>query len=243
MAVPDSVAIATDAALLEAMTTALPESESVEVGAGAWDALKSSDAARFTAAVIGPGMGTGAGAGELVDGFLREFRGPLVIDADGLNVLALAPERLRRLSERSTRGHGPAILTPHPGEMARLMGISTAEVQQDRLGACRTFARAHNVTVVLKGAATVVSDGERVGFNTSGNAGMASPGMGDVLAGVSASFACRIDSAFTAASLAAYVHGLSADLLAMRTRGPGFLASEVADAIPGALAALGTTLD
>jgi NAD(P)H-hydrate epimerase len=243
MAVPRAVADPTDAALAEAMTLPLADTPSAEIAEQVCDEL-GGELERFTSLVIGPGMGTGRGAARLLDACLREFRGPIVVDADGLNVLAEERERLsERLESRRARGHGPVILTPHPGEMSRLLGTSSGEVQHDRLAACRTFTAKHAATLVLKGAATIVSDGERTGFNTSGNAGMASPGMGDVLSGITAAFAARLESPFVAASLAVYVHGLAADMLAARTRGPGFLASEVADALPSAVAALGTTID
>jgi NAD(P)H-hydrate epimerase len=186
-------------------------------------------------------MGTGAGAAELVLAVLREFAGPVVLDADALNVLAARRDELGRVfAERRARGHRPVTLTPHPGEMGRLHAASSADVQRDRLDAVRRLAAFDGVTAVLKGAATLVATGARLGFNTSGNPGMASPGMGDVLSGITAALAARIDDSFAAAALAVYVHGLAADLLAQRTGGAGFLAHEVADALPAAFALLGT---
>jgi NAD(P)H-hydrate epimerase len=243
MAVPTTVADATDAALAEAMTLALPETSVVEIGADAWSVI-AREPGRFTTAVVGPGMGTGEGAATLVEAMLREFQGTLVVDADALNVLAARRDTLAEiLSARRARGHRSVIFTPHPGEMGRLLGVSSADVQHDRVAAARRFRGYQGATLVLKGAGTIVAESERIGFNTSGNAGMASPGMGDVLSGITGALAARIDSPFVAAALAAYLHGLAADMLAMRTQGPGFLAHEVADALPSALAALGTTID
>jgi hydroxyethylthiazole kinase-like uncharacterized protein yjeF len=218
------------------------ETERGEMGEGAFASL-APELNRFTTAVVGPGMGTGPGARALVNGLLQDFTGTLVIDADGLNVLAADRGRLaNELSRRRARSQGAVILTPHPGEMARLMGATATDVQQDRLAAARSFCSTHAATLVLKGAGTIVSDGERTGFNTSGNPGMASPGMGDVLSGITAAFSARIKSSFVAASTAVHVHGLAADLLALRARGPGFLAGEVADNLPAAAAALGSTV-
>ena len=238
MAVPRRLAATIDAALPEAMTLALPESDSGEIGDSAWDDL-SYDVSRYTTAAIGPGIGTGAGASALVGAMVERFAGTLVIDADGLNVLAAERDRLcERLRQRAERRFGAVVLTPHPGEMGRLTGTSSAEVQSNRLETVRAFSATHDAVLVLKGAATLVCDRQRTGFNSSGNPGMASPGMGDVLAGVTAALATRCADPFEAAALAVYVHGLAGDTLAARLRGPGFLAGEVADAVPIALAAL-----
>ena len=242
MAVPQSLVDPTDTALTEAMTFGVAETARGEVGEGAFETL-APELGRFTTAVVGPGMGTGPGAHTLVKGLLRDFAGTLVIDADGLNVLASSRDELAvALSHRRARGQGAVILTPHPGEMGRLAGTSSNDVQQDRLAAVRSFCSKHAATLVLKGAGTIVSDGVRTAFNTSGNPGMASPGMGDVLSGITAAFAARIASSFVAASSAVHVHGLAADLLAVRIRGAGFLAGEVADTVPAATASLGSTV-
>ncbi len=239
MAVPASLAAVTDAALFEAMTISLADDGAGELAVGAWSALVG-PLGSFGAAVIGPGLGTGAGAIELVPRLVEEFPGALVIDADALNVLARLEaghaQDLFRARRRS--GHRPAILTPHPGEMARLLSITAADVQLDRLAACRKLADSLFVTAVLKGAGTLVSSQQRTGFNSSGNPGMATPGMGDVLAGIIAAFAAQVADPFTAAALAVYVHGLAADILADSVGGAGFLASEVADNVPHALGVL-----
>ncbi len=149
-----------------------------------------------------------------------------MIDADGLNCLADATQLLQKAM-------APCVITPHPGEMARLAGISVPEVQSDRIGCARNFARRFGIHVVLKGAATVIAfpDGE-VFINPTGNAGMASGGMGDVLTGIIAGFISQGLSPGSAALAGAYLHGAAADHLA-RTKGPyGFLAEEVMAGIP-----------
>jgi NAD(P)H-hydrate epimerase len=204
MAVPSSLAAATDAALAEAMTVGLADDGSGHIATGAW---QSSDLQpeRFDTAVIGPGMATGEGAVDLVRAFVAGFDGPLVVDADALNTLAgERGEPLRkRLTARRAAGHGAVIMTPHPGEMGRLLGISSSAVQKNRLSACRTLAEQYRVTAVLKGAASLVCEGTRTGFNSSGNAGMASAGMGDVLSGLTATLAAQLDDSYEAAALAA----------------------------------------
>ncbi|RMF20246.1 MAG: NAD(P)H-hydrate dehydratase [Deltaproteobacteria bacterium] len=242
MAVPDIVAAQADTSLVEAMTLALPATSEGELAGSAWRRL-SSQAARFDAAVVGPGMGTGRGAAALALGMIESFGGALVIDADALNVLASDRKTAAAaFAERARAGLGPVIATPHPGEMGRLLGRSSASVQEDRLDAVRRFCSDYAATVVLKGAGSIVSDGRRTGFNTSGNPGMASAGMGDVLAGLVATFAVQRSDPFEAATLATFIHGAAGDLLAERRRAPGFLAGEVADAVPEAVAAIGKTL-
>jgi NAD(P)H-hydrate epimerase len=162
------------------------------------------------------------------------------LDADALNALAEDGKATdAAFEDRRKAGHAGLVLTPHPGEMARMLGSSSAAVQGDRIAAVRSWLRAReNVTLVLKGAATIVGEGDRLAFNTSGNPGMAAAGMGDVLSGITGAFAAITDDPFEAASLAVYVHGAAADAVERDFDGPGFFASEVADAVPEELAAL-----
>ncbi len=242
MAVPECVAAEADTALVEAMTLALPANSDGELATGAWKHL-SDELSRFDAAVIGPGMGTGRGAKALVKGMIESFGGVLVVDADGINVLAAERKHATEaLADRTRSGLGPVVVTPHPGEMGRLLERSSAAVQKDRLDAVRSFSADWKATVVLKGAGTIVSDGRRTGFNTSGNPGMASAGMGDVLAGLTATFGAQRSDPFEAAALATFIHGTAADILARRRGAPGFLAGEVADAVPEAVASVACTL-
>jgi len=175
---------------------------------------------------IGPGIGTGTGAGRLLFGLLAQAGVPLVIDADGLNLLAEDPQALKK-------ARAPVIVTPHPGEMARLLHTTPKRIQQDRVGCARDFAEKFGAHVVLKGAATVIGcpDGT-VYINTTGNPGMASGGMGDVLTGLITGFLAQGHSAEAAAHLGVYLHGRAADHL-FETKGPfGFLATEVMARIP-----------
>ena len=237
MAVPATLAPQVDAALTEAMTMSLADSAG-SAGEGAWRAVEPS-LGDFDAIVAGPGLGTGAGAREIVHGLIENSPRPLVLDADALNIVAQDGHgTARALERRGLRGDfQEAILTPHPGEMARLMGTGTDHVQENRIGACRGLAHRFNACVVLKGAATVVAQDRRLAFNSSGNPGMATAGMGDVLAGTIGSLAARV-AAYEAAAIGVYLHGHAADLLEAGRGGPGFLASEVADALPAATSAL-----
>jgi NAD(P)H-hydrate epimerase len=158
---------------------------------------------------IGPGMGQSAETAKFTIGLLSATNIPTVIDADALNILAANAEQLATLAKGRT-----LVLTPHPGEMARLAGTTVAEVQADRLDTARSFAQRMGVTVVLKGARTLIAhpDG-RVAVNTSGNPGMAKGGSGDVLTGLIAGLLAQYpyDPAH-AVEAAVYLHGLAADL-------------------------------
>ncbi len=163
---------------------------------------------------IGPGLGQSPETIKFTTGFLSATRLPAVIDADALNILAAKPVLLAKLAKGRT-----LVLTPHPGEMARLAGISTAEVQANRLEVARSFACRNGVTLVLKGARTLIAhpDG-RVAVNTSGNPGMAKGGSGDLLTGLVAGLLAQhpADTA-RAVESAVHLHGLAADF-ALRRR-------------------------
>jgi NAD(P)H-hydrate epimerase len=183
------------------------------------------------AIAVGPGIGTAEETAELITRLYREVPKPMLIDADGLNIIA------RDISQL-VKADGPRILTPHPGEMSRLTGLSTKEIQENRLQITQEFAVKHKVHLVLKGAETVISspDGHQA-VNPTGNPGMATAGMGDVLSGIIGGFLAQGLSPWQAACLGVYVHGLAADRLAEEISA-GYLASEVADEVPFAIETL-----
>ena len=177
------------------------------------------------ALVIGPGIGTAEETAQLMHRLYAEIEMPMLVDADGLNILASNPGLLNNAP-------GPRILTPHPGEMARLTGRATRQIQENRLEVTREFALQYKVHVILKGAATLVCDPEgNLAINPTGNPGMASGGMGDVLTGVIGGFLAQGLNPWQASCLGVYSHGLAADRLAAETRA-GYLASEVAHELP-----------
>jgi NAD(P)H-hydrate epimerase len=162
-----------------------------------------------TVLAIGPGLGQAADTVKFVTGLLAATKIPAVIDADALNILAAKPVLLAKLAKNRT-----VVLTPHPGEMARLAGITIAEVQARRLEVARGFAQRFGVTLVLKGARTLIAhpDG-RVAVNTTGNPGMAKGGSGDLLTGLVAGLLAQFPGqAGTAVEAAVYLHGLAADM-------------------------------
>ena len=219
------------ALVLEAMTAPLPDDGSGRLGASALDELTALGRGKSCLA-IGPGLGMSPDTGDLVRALLRSCPAPVVVDADGLNHLAGHLDVLDGLPV-------PAVLTPHPGEMARLMGCTVAEVQHDRIGCARQLAAERGVHVVLKGARTVVArpDG-RLALNPTGNPGMASGGMGDVLTGAIAGLICQGAPPDLAAQAAVFLHGAAADRLAATVGPRGYLAGDVLRELPSAIARL-----
>ncbi len=184
---------------------------------------------------VGPGMGVGRGAEGLVRAALEQDR-PVVLDADGLNNLA-------RVDGWPAARRCGLVLTPHPGEMARLTGGSIRDIQADRRGAATAAAgewargpKGPPLVVVLKGAGTVVTDGHRVFVNATGNPGMATGGSGDVLTGLVAAFIGQGMEPFDAACLGVHVHGLAGDLAAEQRGEASLIASDLIELLPAALA-------
>lgn len=169
---------------------------------------------------LGPGLGQSHELDDLVHWLFTTADVPMVIDADGLNALA-------RMREKPSRHPAPRILTPHPGEFARLLEVDVPTVQQNREELAAGFARQHGIVLLLKGAGTVITDGVRLAVNTTGNGGMATGGTGDVLTGLVASLVAQRMEPFEAAQLAAHLHGLAGDLAAADLSKPGLIASDL----------------
>ena len=179
---------------------------------------------------LGPGLDRSDGLTALVVDLVVTFPGPMVIDADGLNALVGKTEQLRARA-------GPRILTPHPGEFARLLGTDTKAVQARRRDLAAVFASEQQCVVVLKGQGTIVTDGRRVYTNTTGNPGMATGGTGDVLTGVIAAFVGQGLAAFEAAVLGVYLHGLAGDLARDQIGAVSLIATDLIDVLPPAIRA------
>jgi NAD(P)H-hydrate epimerase len=176
---------------------------------------------------IGPGLGRSAEITDVVAALLAQVPIPTVLDADGLNAVAGRNDSLR--------GHAmPLIITPHPGEFARLLGTDTKTVQGQRDDLAATFARDHNLVVVLKGHGTVVTDGRRLYRNTTGNPGMATGGTGDVLTGLLGALLGQGLEPFDAARLGVYVHGLAGDLACKQLGEVSLTAADLLQFLPQA---------
>lgn len=222
-AIPRSLNVILETMLPEVITLPLPEEDGFH-GQRGLEAL-ACFLGQVDVVVVGPGLGRRDGPCQMVRGLLDTWRGPTVVDADALFHL---PSPMAFTS--------PVVLTPHPGEMARLSGLNVDSIEADRRGAATAEAVKRNAVVVLKGVPTVVADPHRCGVNLTGNAGMATGGSGDVLAGVVAGFLAQGAGPFEAALAAAFVHGLSADLVARRMPQASLIPSDLVEALPEALA-------
>jgi ADP-dependent NAD(P)H-hydrate dehydratase / NAD(P)H-hydrate epimerase len=224
---PESVNAVLESLLVEAMTIPLPDQGTGLLPEEAFDAVvRAADAKQALA--LGPGLGTASHTRNLTVRIIREIDLPMVIDADGLNNLVGHVDHLKNRKNAT-------ILTPHPGEMARLTGLSTAEIQLDRLAAARRLAEETRTHVVLKGARTVVAEPDgRAWINPTGNAGMAAGGMGDVLTGAIAGLLAQGCPASQACRAGVYLHGLAGDMLEQETS-RGYLATEVMNMLPRAV--------
>jgi NAD(P)H-hydrate epimerase len=215
------------AKLTEAMTAPLDEADG-DLAATAFAQIVALWQGKQVLA-IGPGLGRSPATVAVVRKVVTECPLPLVLDADALFALADATELLQ------ARPVGTTILTPHPGEMAHLLGISIAEVEADRIATARCFAEKYGVILVLKGARTVISapDGG-IMVNPTGHAGMATGGMGDLLTGIIAALLCQGAPPLAAAAAGVWLHGRSGDRLRPRFGDAGLLARDLLTEIPGA---------
>jgi NAD(P)H-hydrate epimerase len=230
LAVPTALNPILEVKSTEAMTIPVGRPGSRHFQAGALAELLAAAQGKQVVA-LGPGIGTHPSTVFLVHSLMASLCQALVIDADGLNAVAAAPETLLSRRGRVT------VLTPHPGEMARLTGLSIAQVEADRIGCARQFAASHQVHLILKGARSLIAapDGS-IAINGSGNPGMASGGMGDVLTGIVASLVGQGYAPFDACCLGAFLHGFAADLLVERLGTQGMRATDVQEKLPEALA-------
>lgn len=179
---------------------------------------------------LGPGMGVDEERLNMLDQIISSYERPLVIDADGINCLAMRPEIL--LNKK-----GPIILTPHPGEFARLVGKTIGEVQSNRAAYARDLANKYQIILVLKGNETIVAcpGEEHIYINSTGNPGMATAGSGDVLTGIIASLLGQGLEGGEAARFGVFVHGLAGDLVSIEKGEHGLIGGDIVKMIPRAI--------
>jgi len=226
LATPHSLQSIIASRLAEATYLPLPESRQGVISVEAADIIHR-QCPQYDVLLVGCGLGQNPSTVEFGSSLLlKPGLPPLVLDADGLNILARLPDWWRKIPDN-------AVLTPHPGEMSRLCGLSLDEVQSDRPGVARKFAAAWQKTVVLKGAYTVIAapDG-RCRISPFANPGLASAGTGDVLAGVIAGLAAQGLDLFDAASLGVYLHGAVGEKIRNELGDAGMLASDLLPALP-----------
>lgn len=228
IATPSRANAALESKLLEVMTVPMPDTEAGTLAGSGMKELLAFTQAR-TAVALGPGLTTHPETVAVVQALLKEMERPCVIDADGLNALADTLEPLHRCK-------APAIMTPHPGEMARVLGSAPRLVNDDRINAARSFATTHRTMVVLKGARTIVAHPNGlVAICPTGNSGMATAGTGDVLTGMLVSLLAQRLEPWDAARGAVYLHGLAGDLAARDLGEAGMIAGDLLERIPQAI--------
>lgn len=231
-AIPECVAAVVAAGQAELMTEPIPDRD------GHFDARRASAALASLidgkdALIVGPGMGLSDGTKDLIAWLIKQGARadrPMLIDADGLNALAaVGAEKLKRVK-------GAVVLTPHPGEMARLLRSDTSTVNADRISAARELCNRTGAFVLLKGARTVIAAPDGTVFlNGSGNPGMATPGMGDALCGIVGALLAQKYPPLDALALGTFLHGYAADRVAARMGRVGYLAGDLIEELPAAL--------
>lgn len=215
--------------LTESMTEPLPETKSGSLGKESIEATLKIISSRKTALAVGPGISTTQDTAGFLYEILKNSSIPIVADADGITLIA---QNLHVLKELKV----PIIFTPHPGEMSRLIDKTGEDVQKNRIGVARDFSSMYNVYTVLKGARTVISTPKgSVFINPTGNPGMASGGMGDVLTGIIGGFLAQGYDPADACVLGVFSHGLAGDFIAHKIGEAGIIASDVADSLPETL--------
>ena len=225
--IPESLGEMPDKGLPEAMTFPLPETREQTMSMVALEEAYEFSA-NMDAVTLGPGMSQHSKTREFILSFIAECPAPLIIDADGLNALQGATDTLEKRP-------APTMLTPHPGEMARLRDCSASDVQKNRNEIAQQCAADWNCTIVLKGHETVVADPQgSIHLNTTGNPGMATGGSGDVLSGLLGGLAAQGLSMRNAAMLGVYLHGLAGDIAADALSQRGMTATDIASMLPHA---------
>ena len=228
LAVPESIYFIVASKLTEVMVHPLSEGSSGVLTGGALEQLRPL-VKKVNCVAVGPGLSQQPAAQHFVRKFLAIVHLPVVLDADGIT--AFAGRQRRQLAKVK----GSLVLTPHPGEMARLLGISTEAVQENRLKVARELARETRGVIVLKGHKTVVAAPIGKSYiNQTGNPGMATAGMGDLLTGIIAAFIGQGLDPFAAAKAGVYLHGLAGDIAARRVGQASLIASDVLAALPDA---------
>ncbi|BBL78225.1 bifunctional NAD(P)H-hydrate repair enzyme [Rubrobacter xylanophilus] len=220
-----------DARLTEAIVEGAPEDAAGHMGEEALDAVLGR-AGRASAVVVGPGLGVGEGGRRLVEGILREVEAPVLLDADAITNLAGSGALARR--------EAPAVITPHAGELGRIMGAGAREISASRLRCAREAARRHRCCVLLKGSDTIVVEGDRAAVNPTGHVALATAGTGDVLSGVIGALLSRGVEPYDAARAGAWAHGRAARLWLEETGWPAesLIATDLLSHLPRAFAEL-----
>ena len=232
LALPKSVYPIAAGSILESVFLPLIETADGKISRDNTELLLD-EAKKSTAVLLGCGLSVCEDTKALVRGFIENCAVPTVLDADALNCISDNPEILKKRESE-------IIITPHPGEMGRLCGLSAKEVNADRVNVALRFAEKYGVITVLKGSGTIIaSPNGRVLLNTTGNSGMATGGSGDVLAGMTAGLLAQGKNAFDCAAAAVYLHGKAGDFASEKLGKISMLPSDIIDCIPAAFKSAG----
>jgi NAD(P)H-hydrate epimerase len=225
LAIPKSLNSIMEVKLTEVMTEPLPETPKQTLSLRAFNAiLRLCENKR--AVILGPGIGTYKETQSLVLKLIKTLDLPIILDADGLTSLAAQPKTLLATKR-------PLILTPHPGEMARLIRCTAKEVQEDRIGVSRNFSQSHHVYLILKGHRTLIATPKgEVFINPTGNPGLASGGTGDVLTGMIGGLICQGFDILPSLQISVYLHGLAGDGVAQELGEKSLVATDIIKKIP-----------
>ncbi len=226
LGIPESLNPILEVKLTEVMTKPLPETKEKTVSLKALPTVLEFSK-KIDAFAIGPGISTQKETADFLLNLLPQIDKPTVLDADGLNILAKDISVLKKIN-------APFILSPHPGEMARLVKKPLSEIQKNREKITRDFAGAYRVVLVLKGSKTIVADQKNTYINHTGNPGMATAGSGDVLTGIIGALLAQGLSSFEAAKFGVYLHGLAGDLAAQNKGEISLIASDILEKLPEA---------
>ena len=221
MAFPESAYLPVASKVTEALMMPLPETAEGTLSASAADKILAS-LDKYSAIVIGPGMGVNDDTKAVLKAVLANAKVPVLVDADGINIIA---DDISILQSASC----DIVLTPHPGEMSRLCGTRTELIETNRVATARDFANSYRVYIALKGANTIVAQPmtKKAYVNSSGNSGLAKGGSGDVLAGLMGGFLAQGIDTVSAMTAAVYIHGYTADGVAEKMSKSGMLPSDV----------------
>ena len=226
LGIPNSISPAVEEKTTEVMSVSLKDSKDGTFHPDAHEEVLRELDGKKTALAIGPGISTSKSAEKFLEKVITQCEVPITLDADALNIISKTPDILKKTKV-------PAVITPHPGEMARLCGVRTKQVQDDRIGTSTRFSEKYGCYVVLKGARTVVTTpGGEVFINPTGNSAMATAGTGDVLTGIIGGLAAQGYDCLQSCLLGVFLHGHAADLLLEETGAAGFTASEISRKIP-----------
>lgn len=226
LAAPVSTVKALTGSLVENTFLPLTETEDGFIGENASEYIAEL-LPKMTAVSIGCGLGNSENTRKIVEYVIKNARCPIIIDADGINCLSA---NIDVLKERT----GDTVITPHPLEFSRISGMSVGEIQSDRIGAAKKFAREYRVVVLLKGAYSIISDsmGDEVIVNSTGNSALAKGGSGDILTGMIGAMLAQGVNDYNAAASAAYCHGYAAELVSKEKFAPSVLGSDIIEALP-----------